>query len=316
MEQEKKKKSIGKNVVALLMVIVIVLGGLIARQIYATTSSTEIHLLGEKELYLEVGSEYVEPGYTANLNEQDATERVTITSNLNTNVVGNYEIVYHLVMNYLHMEKTATRIVHVVDTTKPELTINSEKKIAIEVDSKFEYPTCTAVDNYDGNITEYVKVDSNLNLSKIGTYQIQYKITDSNRNETTESIEVKVRQKKNPYIVVSISKQKLTYYEYGEAVLTSNVVTGINGKTPKGTFKVLYKARDVILKGADYESFVSYWIAFKGNSFGFHDASWRSSFGGTIYKTNGSHGCVNMPYNKVKQLYNMVAVGTPVYIQN
>ena len=314
MEPEIKKKIIGKNVIALLIVIIIAMGILVAYQTYATTTSTEIILKGDS-VTLEVGSEYEEPGFTANINETDATNRVTITTNLNTNRVGDYNVTYHLVFNYLKMEKTATRIVHVVDTTKPELTIQSDKKITMDVDSEFTYPTYTAIDNYDGDITEYVKVETDLNTKQTGTYEIKYTVTDSHKNETTDSIQVKVRPKKNAHIIVSISKQTLTYYEYGEAVLSSSVVTGINGKTPTGTFKVLYKARDVILKGADYESFVSYWMAFKGNSFGFHDASWRSKFGGTIYKTNGSHGCVNMPYNKVKQLYNMVAVGTPVYIQ-
>ena len=28
---------------------------------------------------------------------------------------------------------------------------------------------------------------------------------------------------------------------------------------------------------------------------GIHDASWRDTFGGTIYKTSGSHGCINVP---------------------
>ena len=88
---------------------------------------------------------------------------------------------------------------------------------------------------------------------------------------------------------------------------------GVN-ETDKFTFKVLNKARSLTLKGPDYESFVNYWIAFKGSSYGLHDASWRSSFGGTIYKYNGSHGCVNMPYYKVQALYNMVEIGTPVYI--
>ena len=71
---------------------------------------------------------------------------------------------------------------------------------------------------------------------------------------------------------------------------------------------------DIILKGKDYESFVSYWIAFKGNSYGLHDASWRSRFGGNIYTYNGSHGCVNMPRSEVSKLYNMVEIGTPVYV--
>ena len=39
---------------------------------------------------------------------------------------------------------------------------------------------------------------------------------------------------------------------------------------------------------------------------GLHDASWRSSFGGSIYKTNGSHGCVNMPYSVAKAIYENI----------
>lgn len=315
MEQEKKKRNIGKNVAALLLTIIVAIGILIGREIYATTSSTEI-VLEENDITIEVGTEYQEPGYKAYINGENVTNKVIITSNLDTNKVGDYKIVYHLIINFVKMERTATRIVHVVDMTKPELIVDGKKEIKIEVDSKFEEPKYIAKDNYDGDITEFVRVKSNVDTTKIGTYHIEYNVVDSSQNETTESIEVKVTPKKNAHIIVSISKQKLTYYEYGEAVLTSNVVTGINGKTPIGTFKVRDKERDVILKGADYESFVSYWIAFKGNSFGFHDASWRSSFGGTVYKNHGSHGCVNMPYSKVKQLYNMVSIGTPVYIQN
>ena len=47
---------------------------------------------------------------------------------------------------------------------------------------------------------------------------------------------------------------------------------------------------------------------------GLHDASWRSRFGGNIYIYNGSHGCVNMPRSEVSKLYNMVEIGTPVYV--
>ena len=66
-----------------------------------------------------------------------------------------------------------------------------------------------------------------------------------------------------------------------------------------------------MLRGADYESFVSYWMPFSGG-YGLHDASWRSSFGGSIYKTNGSHGCVNLPSSKASALYSEIYVGIPV----
>ena len=49
----------------------------------------------------------------------------------------------------------------------------------------------------------------------------------------------------------------------------------------------------------------------KGN-IGIHDASWRSKYGGTIYQTNGSHGCINTPRDAMVQLYESVEVGTPV----
>ena len=37
------------------------------------------------------------------------------------------------------------------------------------------------------------------------------------------------------------------------------------------------------------------------------DATWRNSFGGTIYKTNGSHGCVNLPKNAAKTIYENIS---------
>ena len=224
-------------------------------------------------------------------------------------------MLYNLNIKYINVNKTLVRKVSVKDTKKPNLTINSNREIDYYIGNEFEYPTYAALDEYDGDITNRVKVKTNLDITKEGKYEINYSVKDSSKNEATEKIIVMVNEKrKNPYINVSISNQKLYYYEYSELVLESDVVTGINGKTPTGTFRVLNKIRNTVLKGDDYESFVSYWIAFNGNSYGFHDASWRNKFGGNIYKYNGSHGCVNMPYYKVQSLYNMVEIGTPVYI--
>ena len=49
---------------------------------------------------------------------------------------------------------------------------------------------------------------------------------------------------------------------------------------------------------------------------GFHDASWRNTFGGTIYKKNGSHGCVNMPYAAAKTYLKMCMPDMPVICYN
>lgn len=118
------------------------------------------------------------------------------------------------------------------------------------------------------------------------------------------------------YILVDISNQTLKYYVKGKVKLKSNVVTGGRGcGTPTGRFKLHHKARNVNLTGPGYVSHVNYWMPFIGQSYGMHDASWRSQFGGSIYKYNGSHGCVNMPRSKVSKLYKMVPNGTRVIIR-
>ena len=67
-----------------------------------------------------------------------------------------------------------------------------------------------------------------------------------------------------------------------------------------------------MLKGEDYESDVTYFMPFAYNV-GIHDASWRNGrFGGNIYKSSGSHGCINAPLEVVEKMYGKVEVGTPV----
>lgn len=117
------------------------------------------------------------------------------------------------------------------------------------------------------------------------------------------------------YVEVDYTNQHLWYFEEGVLKLESDFVSGNisrgNG-SPDGVFKVVYKKSPAVLKGEDYESDVTYFIPFAYNV-GFHDASWRhGKFGGTIYKTSGSHGCVNMPEEKAAKLYEMVEVNTPV----
>ena len=47
---------------------------------------------------------------------------------------------------------------------------------------------------------------------------------------------------------------------------------------------------------------------------GLHDATWRSVFGTQNYKTNGSHGCINMPLDITDDIYDNVSVGTKVLV--
>lgn len=118
----------------------------------------------------------------------------------------------------------------------------------------------------------------------------------------------------NTYVEIDIAKQYLWFYKKGSLIVKGNVVTGNvsrNHSTPTGTYKLNYKQRNAILKGPGYASPVSYWMPFNGG-IGIHDANWREMFGGNIYLTNGSHGCVNAPYSVAKAIFYNIDKGTPI----
>lgn len=116
------------------------------------------------------------------------------------------------------------------------------------------------------------------------------------------------------YIEIDYTEQHLWYYKNGQLVVESDLVSGNvnNGNgSPDGVFKVITRKSPAVLSGEDYESEVTYFLPFAYNV-GLHDADWRSSFGGNIYKGGGSHGCVNLPFSTAETLYNQVELGTPV----
>jgi len=132
----------------------------------------------------------------------------------------------------------------------------------------------------------------------------------------TANSEIYDKQVGDTYIEVSLADQHMWYVKDGDVFLDSPVVSGNRNTmdTPKGYYNILSKASPCTLRGEDYVSYVDYWMAFIGGSYGLHDASWRSSFGGEIYNGDGSHGCVNLPSDIAKKLYSNASVGTPVIV--
>ena len=127
------------------------------------------------------------------------------------------------------------------------------------------------------------------------------------------------------YIEVDLSAQHMWYITDGSVALETDVVTGLptaDRQTPAGVYSILYTERNATLKGEIdpktgkpiYETPVSYWMPFTWQGHGFHDANWQPAFGGSLYQTNGSHGCVNMPVDQAGNLFSMISAGTPVVI--
>ena len=118
------------------------------------------------------------------------------------------------------------------------------------------------------------------------------------------------------YVEVNLSEQHVYVYKDGEMVFDTPCVSGkiaANHGTHTGVYPIAYKQKDATLKGDNYESHVNYWMPFNMGE-GLHDATWRKSFGGTIYKTGGSHGCVNLPLSAAEEIYNIVEAGWPVIV--
>lgn len=116
------------------------------------------------------------------------------------------------------------------------------------------------------------------------------------------------------YIEVDMGQQRMYYYQDGECLISVDVVTGNARRgwdTPEGIEYVYSKQKNRILRGEGYATPVKYWMPVVGNV-GIHDADWRREFGGEIYLTNGSHGCINTPPEVMAQLYELVELGTPV----
>lgn len=116
------------------------------------------------------------------------------------------------------------------------------------------------------------------------------------------------------YVEIDYTNQHLWFYKKGELVAETDIVSGNlnrNNGSPDGVYKIVYKQRNATLIGEGYSSPVDFFMPFAYNV-GLHDASWRNKFGEQIYLTSGSHGCINMPRDVAKKVYESIEIGTPV----
>lgn len=172
-------------------------------------------------------------------------------------------------------------------------------------------PVVEATGPYGWKIDEQKEVDAIIEAVSAG------------RSEQREPVYSQRAASRNPdwgtsYVEVNLTAQYLYLYVNGESVLESPFVSGNVARgwtTPPGIFGLYYKQRGAVLRGPGYASPVSYWMPFN-RGIGFHDATWRGTFGGSIYLRNGSHGCINMPVQKAKELFGYLEKDFPIFCYN
>lgn len=123
------------------------------------------------------------------------------------------------------------------------------------------------------------------------------------------------------YVEVDLSAQHVWYYENGELIIEADCVTGTDNtsrETPTGSYYVSQMIKGTYLVGPTWRSWVDRWMRITTDGVGLHDAQWRKSseFGGDTYKTNGSHGCINLPKEFAYEIYDKVTYGTLVIVHD
>jgi len=132
-------------------------------------------------------------------------------------------------------------------------------------------------------------------------------------------------------VLISISKRHAWACEKDKQVNDSAIISGMekieSTKTPTGTFRIYGKVKDTVLSGTDpttgdWREPVGYWMPYHDNqwgTYGFHDAPWRkaSEFGNIDPNSmNGSHGCVQLPTEMARWLYDWAPIGTTVIVKS
>jgi lipoprotein-anchoring transpeptidase ErfK/SrfK len=125
-------------------------------------------------------------------------------------------------------------------------------------------------------------------------------------------------------IVISLSRQVLTAYQDGTAVLSTYITTGRPAlPTPPGVYHIFRRYSPYLMispwgYGSPFwypPSWTNWAMEFAGGGYFIHDAPWRSWYGPGSNTYNGTHGCVNVPYSQMSFLWNWTPMGTTVVVQ-
>ena len=210
--------------------------------------SPTLKLEGADKIIVEFDKKFNDPGYKATYLGKDITNKVYIDSNIDFSKTGTYVIKYMVRKNRIVITKT--REVSVVDSKSPEISLVGEEKQIICPNKEYTEEGYTAIDNYDGDLTNKVKVDKKDN-------KIVYEVEDSSGNKVTVQREFEKQDIEAPVITLKGSASTSiivggTYKEPGYTAidncdddLTDKVeVSGTVDSGKTGTYEITYKVKD------------------------------------------------------------------------
>lgn len=150
-----------------------------------------IDLVGNSEITIEVNSIFNDPGYSCSDNF-DKTCNVVVSGSVDVSKLGKYTLEYNAIDSSGNKAVTLKRIVNVVDTTAPVLSLIGDSILYYGLNQEYEELGFNVSDNSNEDINVDVDI-SNLDVTVSGTYDIIYSACDSSKNCTSLIRKVKVQ---------------------------------------------------------------------------------------------------------------------------
>ena len=203
-------------------------------------TSPDIILNGEEILNLSYTKEYEEIGATATDNyDGDITDKINIERK---EISENQIEIKYTVLDNAGNTSSKTRIVNFIDDIAPDITLNGKEKISIIRGNSYKEQGAKAVDEKDGDLTEKIQIEGNVDTSKNGTYTITYKVSDSKGNEAVKKRTVSVINQAVKAKTGETGKKGVVYLTFDDGPSTSitpKILDILNKKNIKATFFIL-----------------------------------------------------------------------------
>lgn len=173
----------------LLCVLFIFTGG---NFLYNIIFMPNISLKGRDVIIINYREKYVEPGYSGTYKGKDISRDIRVSGKVNGDKLGEYVLTYY----YKDFRKKATRIVKVEDNSSPSIELVGGREVFVCPGGEYQEDGYRSFDNYDGDVTEKVKVDKNKDF-------IKYTVTDLAGNKKTVSRKIVYKDAENPKITLN-----------------------------------------------------------------------------------------------------------------
>ena len=203
-------------------------------------TSPEIVLKGEEVIDLSYTKEYEEIGATATDNlDGDITDKINIERKvINDNQI---EIKYTVSDNAGNI-CSKTRKINFIDDIPPSITLNGKEKISLIIGDNYKEQGAKAIDEKEGELTEKIQIEGNVDTSKNGTYTITYKVSDSKGNEAVKKRIVSVIKKPVQAKTGENGKKGVIYLTFDDGPstnITPKILDILKKKNIKATFFIL-----------------------------------------------------------------------------